>query len=137
MSWDRSLVRISTYEVEVLQKRLAEIADRRAHAEIALTVLIAEGEAEATNARSSAEAGWYHIGFMEGLRVRKAEAQAEIDRLILEEAGAREALNEAFGEQKKYEQVSETLQRAKARERARVEAAQMDEIGLRRAAAGR
>ncbi|MFN3524333.1 MAG: flagellar FliJ family protein [Phenylobacterium sp.] len=137
MSWDKSLVRLSTYEVEVLQKRLAEIADRRARAELALTVLIAEGEAEAANARTSAEAGWYHIGFMEGLRARKAEAQAQIDRLKLEEAGAREALTEAFEEQKKYEQVSETLQRAKAKERARIETAQLDEIGLRRAAAGR
>lgn len=137
MSWDRSLVRISTYEVEVLQRRLAEIADRRTRAELALTALIAEGEAEALNARGSADAGWYHIGFMDGLRVRKAAAQVEIDRIKLEEAGAREALTEAFEEQKKYEQVSDNLQRAKAKERARVESAQMDEIGLRRAAAGR
>ncbi|WP_374575847.1 flagellar export protein FliJ [Phenylobacterium sp.] len=137
MSWDQSLVRISTYEVEVLQKRLAEIADRRGRAELALTALIAEGEAEAVTARASAEAGWYHLGFLEGLRERKAAAQAEIDRLALEEAGAREALTEAFEEQKKYEQVSDNLQRAKAKARERVEAAQMDEIGLRRAAAGR
>jgi flagellar FliJ protein len=133
MSWDKSLVRLSTYEVEVLQKRLAEIAGRRAQAELALTVLIAEGEAEALNARNNAEAGWYHIGFMDGLRKRKAIAQAEIDRIALEEAGAREALTEAFEEQKKYEQVSDGLQRAKAAERARIEAAAMDEIGLRRA----
>lgn len=137
MSWDRSLVRLSTYEVEVLQKRLAEIADRRVQAELALAVLCAEGEAEAQNAHGNAEAGWYHIGFMEGLRMRKAAAQAEIERIKLEEAGAREALTEAFEEQKKYEQVSDNLQRAKAKERARIESAQMDEIGLRRAAAAR
>jgi len=130
-------VRLSTYEVEVLQKRLAEIADRRARAEMALTDLVAEGESEARNAHGDAEAGWYHIGFMDGLRVRKAAAQAEIDRIKLEEAGAREALTEAFEEQKKYEQVSDNLQRAKAKERARVESAQMDEIGLRRAAGDR
>lgn len=134
MSWAQSLVKLSTYEVEVLQKRMAEIAARRRDAEMRLMMLDAEGEAEADNARGDAAAGWYHIGFMEGLRARKAALQAQIDEMAIEEQGARDALNGAFEEQKKYEQVAEEIRLARLRETARREAAVMDEMGLRRAA---
>lgn len=134
MSWAQSLVKLSTYEVEVLQKRMAEIAQRRRDAEMRLMMLDAEGEAEAENARSNAESGWYHIGFVEGLRQRKAVIQAELEQMALEEQGARDALNGAFEEQKKYEQVAEDIRLARLRESARREAAVMDEMGLRRAA---
>jgi flagellar FliJ protein len=137
MSWDQSLIRLSTYEVEVLQKRLAEIAERRARAEIALAVLTAEGEAEMVNARHNVEVGWYHAGFAQGLRLRKAAAQAEIDRIAQEEAGAREALTEAFEEQKKYEQVSHSIKLARDKESARRENAVLDEMGMRRRAPAR
>ena len=40
--WAQSLIRISNYEVETLQKRLAEISTRRATAEMRLAVLDAE-----------------------------------------------------------------------------------------------
>ena len=72
MSWAKSLVKLSTYEVEVLQKRMAEINQRRADVEMRLLMLEAEGEAEAQNARANADAGWYHIGFLDGLRARRA-----------------------------------------------------------------
>ena len=136
MSWAQSLIKLSTYEVEVLQKRLAEIADRRMQAEMKLVLLAAEGEAEAEKGRQDAEHGWYQLGFLEGLRTRKALAQAEIDRIAIEEEGARDALALAFEEQKKYEQVAEGIRLADNKERARLETAAMDELGLRRAAAG-
>ncbi|MDP3749583.1 MAG: flagellar export protein FliJ [Phenylobacterium sp.] len=136
MSWAKSLIKLSTYEVEVLQKRLAEIADRRLQAEMKLVLLEAEGEAEAEKGRQDAEHGWYQLGFLEGLRTRKALAQAEIDRIAVEEEGARDALALAFEEQKKYEQVAERMRLADLKERARLETAAMDELGLRRAAAG-
>lgn len=136
MSWAKSLIKLSTYEVEVLQKRLAEIADRRLQAEMKLVLLEAEGEAEAEKGRQDAEHGWYQLGFLEGLRTRKGLAQAEIDRIAVEEEGARDALALAFEEQKKYEQVAERMRLADLKERARLETAAMDELGLRRAAAG-
>lgn len=137
MTWARSLIKLSTYEVEMLQKRLAEIAERRAAAEMKLALLEAEGEAEAARARDDADAGWYQIGFWEGLRTRKAAARAAIDTIAIEEQGARDALAFAFEEQKKYEQVAETMRLAQVKEAARREAAALDELGLRRAAAGR
>ncbi|MDP3855342.1 flagellar export protein FliJ [Phenylobacterium sp.] len=137
MSWAKSLIKLSTYEVEVLQKRLAEIADRRLQAEMKLVLLTAEGEAEAEKGRQDAEHGWYQLGFLEGLRTRKALAQAEIDRIAIEEEGARDALAMAFEEQKKYEQVAEGMRLADLKEHARRETAALDELGLRRAANGR
>jgi len=133
MSWAKSLIRLSTYEVETLQKRLAEISDRLTQAEMKLVFLDAEGEAEAENARQDLENGWFQPGFLEGLRVRKALAQAEIDRVALEQMGAREALAVAFEEQKKYEQVAEAARLVQVKEAARRETAAMDEMGLRRA----
>lgn len=137
MSWAQSLIKLSTYEVEVLQKRLAEIAERRMGAEMKLALLEAEGEAEAMRAREDAEAGWYQVGFWEGLRTRKAMVQVDIDRIALEEAGARDALALAFEEQKKYEQVAENIRVAQRKEAARLETAALDELGLRRAAGAR
>ena len=136
MSWAQSLIKLSTYEVEVLQKRLAEIAERRMGAEMKLALLEAEGEAEAMRAREDAEAGWYQVGFWEGLRARKAVMQSQIDTIALEEAGARDALALAFEEQKKYEQVAEGIRLAQVKEAARLETAALDELGLRRAAGG-
>ena len=43
-AWAQSLIRISNYEVETLQKRLAEITARRATAEMRVAVLEAEEE---------------------------------------------------------------------------------------------
>ena len=40
MSAAASLIRISNYQVEVLQKRLAEIVERRSSAEVALAILV-------------------------------------------------------------------------------------------------
>lgn len=133
----KSLIRISNHEVENLQKRLAEIVDRRTNFEIKLTILEAEGEAELLRARNDAEAGWYLVGFREGLKQRKAAVRAQIDAVMLEEAGARDALAEAFEALKKYEHVAETAKVAARKEEGRRETAALDELGLRRAAAGR
>ena len=134
MSWAQSLIKLSSYEAEVLQKRLAEIVDRRVAAELTLAMLEAEGEAEARFSAQDAAAGIYRAGFLEGLRLRKARAQAEINVILLEEAGARDALSEAFEAQKKYEHIAESLAVQARKETGRRETAALDELGLRRVA---
>ncbi len=134
MSWADSLIKLSGYEVETLQKRLSEVVERRMQAEMKLVLLEAQGESEAAHALRDAEAGMYQIGFLEGLRIRKALAQLEIDRISLEEVGARDALALAFEDEKKYEQVAENMRLARIKEAARRDTAALDEIGLRRAA---
>jgi flagellar FliJ protein len=131
------LIKLSAYEVEVVQKRMAEVSGRRAAAEMRRLMLEAEGEAEAVQARDDPESGWSHAAYVKGLRHRKAEAEAEIARLLAEEQGVRDALAEAFETQKKYEHVAETARTLQRKEAGRRETAELDELGLRRASGGR
>ncbi len=130
-----SLIRLSTFQVEELQKRLSVIVDNRTQCELKMAVLEAEAEMELANARADAEAGWYIVGFREGLKLRRKAIQDRIDSLAAEEEGARDALGEAFEGLKKYEQVAENAAQAARRETAKRETAALDELGLRRVAA--
>lgn len=132
MKWAQSLIRISNHEVETLQKRLGEIVGRRTDAELRRTMMQAEVEAERLEAARNADAGWYHIGFMQGWRWRRDQLEAEIALIMQEEAGARDALSYAFEELKKFEQVAETARVAALKEEARKETAEMDELGARK-----
>jgi flagellar FliJ protein len=132
MKWAQSLIRISNFEVEELQKRLAEIVERRSAIEIRLAVLEAEAEAELQQARTHAEAGWYMAGFREGVKVRRQNLNAELAVIGAEEEGARDALTEAFEALKKYEHVAENAKMAARKEDAKRETAALDELGLRR-----
>lgn len=134
MSWSDSLIKLATYEVEVLQKRLSEIVDRRTAAELKLVMLEAEGEAEMARPSEDPMAGLYRAGFLQALRARKAATAADIAAIRQEEQGARDALAEAFEAQKKYEHVAEQARLVEAKTRARRETAMLDEMGLRKAA---
>ena len=136
MSWENSLVKISNYQVEVLRKRLSAIAERRMEAELRLALLHAELDAERAQAEEDAHAGWYRIGYAEGWRMRRESVEREIAAIEAEEAGARDALGGAFEELKRYEQVAESALAAQRLAAGRRDRAAMDELGLRRAAAG-
>jgi flagellar FliJ protein len=133
VSWSDSLIKLATFEVEGHQQRLGEIMQRLANAEMRLAVLHAEGEAEAKRAREDASTGWYIIGYAEGLRARKAAVQADIDAIRAEERGVRDALTQAFEEQKKYEHVAEGIRLAAVKETNRRENAELDDVGARAA----
>lgn len=134
MSWKESLIRISHYEVDTLQKRLAEVVERRYRAEMRLVVLEAEAELEIVRANEDVQAGWYRAGFLQSVRLRRAAAQGEIDAMSAEEAGARDALSEAFEALKKFEHVAETARLAAVKEEARRDTMALDELGLRQRA---
>jgi flagellar FliJ protein len=137
MRWADQLIKLSNFELELLQTRLADVVERRTMAEMKLAVLMAEGEAELALARRDPEAAWRLPAFREGLRIRKAAAQRAIDLVTTEETGVRDALTQAFETLKKYEHVAETSRVAAVRETARRENAILDEMGLRRAAGHR
>jgi len=134
MSWRQSLIRISNYEVEMLQRRLSEVVDRRAQAELRLIILAAESEAEIARADQDAQAGWYRAGFLQAMRGRRAALESEIVTLKSEEAGARDALAEAYEALKRFEHVAETARLAAVKEEARRETVALDEMGLRQRA---
>ena len=127
-----SLIKLADLEVETLQKRLRDIADRRAALELVLESLTLEGRQESAHATLDAAAGWYLVGFREGLKARRLKAEGELKGCAMEEAGARDALARAFEEQKKYESLAETARVAAARKVAKLETAALDELALRR-----
>ena len=131
-AWAQSLIRISNYEVETLQKRLAEIAERRAGAQVRIAVLDAEAEVERENARHDPSSGMMLQAYLAGWKQRRADAEAEVAAVAAEEEGARDALTGAFEELKKFEHVAETTRLNKLTAAAKREAAAYDEMGLRR-----
>jgi len=131
-AWAHSLIRISNYEVETLQKRLAEISARRASAEMRIAVLDAEVEVERERARADAEAGMMLQAYTLGWKARKAVAEGDLVTLDAEEAGARDALTDAFSELKKFEHVAETTRLNAIIAAGKRETAAFDEMGLRR-----
>jgi flagellar FliJ protein len=133
MKWANSLIRIANHEVETLQKRLAEIVERRTVMEMRMASLYAEAETEQARVRIDVEAGWYHIGFQQGWRIRRDQLKAQIETALAEESGARDALSRAFEELKKFEHVAEVARIAEVKEQGRRETAALDEMGLRKA----
>jgi flagellar FliJ protein len=133
MSWSDSLIKLAAYEVEVRQKRLADVADRRAEAEVRLAALEAEGLAELSRADEDPLSGLYRAAFMDALRERKAKASARLATLAIEEQGARDSLAEAFEAQKRYEHVAEQARLVEVRAERRRETQALDELGRRKA----
>lgn len=133
-AWAQSLIRISNYEVETLQKRLAEITARRASAEMRVAVLEAEAEVEQERARQDADAAMLLQAYLNGWKLRKAAAASDVAELDAEEAGARDALTGAFEELKKFEHVAETTRLNALIAASKRETAAFDEMGLRRRA---
>jgi flagellar FliJ protein len=134
--WAQSLIRISGYEVETLQKRLAEISTRRASAEMRLAVLDAEVEIERERARDDAASAMLLPAYLEGWKIRRASATAELELVAREEEGARDALTRAFEEQKKFEHVAEMSRLAQLAAAAKREGAMLDDLALRQASRG-
>ena len=133
-AWAHSLIRISNYEVETLQKRLAEISSRKVSAEMRLAVLDAEVEVERERARADTEAGLLLQAYMAGWKARKGAAESDLVVLDAEEEGARDALTGAFEELKKFEHVAETTRLNSIIAAGKRETAAFDELGLRRRA---
>lgn len=134
-AWAHSLIRISNYEVETLQKRLAEIAARKAQGEMRLAVLDAEAEAEHDRARRDTDAGLMLGAYLNGWKSRKGTAEADLTVLDAEEEGARDALTSAFEELKKFEHVAEQTRLNAIIAANKRETAAFDEMGLRRRSA--
>ena len=131
-AWAQSLIRLTNYEVETLQKRMAEIAARRADAEMKLVMLDAEAEGEKAQASADPQHASLLRAYLNGWKLRRAEAEGMVAALQREEEGARDALTAAFEELKKFEHVAEVAKinaRIAANKR---ESATFDEMGLRR-----
>ncbi|RZI98548.1 MAG: flagellar export protein FliJ [Brevundimonas sp.] len=133
-AWAQSLIRISNYEVETLQKRLAEITARKSDAEMRAAMLEAEAEGERDRARQDAVAGMMLGAYLDGWKLKKSAVEAHIADIGAEEEGARDALTGAFEELKKFEHVAETTRLNAIIAAGKRETAAFDGMGLRRRA---
>ena len=129
--WAKSLIRLSTYEVETLQKRLAEVVTRRTHIEMKIATLDAQYELECVNAASDPTMGHNLTAYKAGHRLRREGHQSELDLIVQEEEGVRDQLSYAFEDLKKFEHVAEMSQLRRVAAEKKVENAAMDEVALR------
>jgi flagellar FliJ protein len=131
-SWSKSLIKLASYEVETLQKRLGEIVGRRMACRARIENLMIQAQVETIAARGDTVATMNLPAFLNGVEVRKAQIEAEIEAILVEEEGARDALTQAFETQKKYEQVAENMRLEDVKLEGQRETAALDELGLRR-----
>ena len=129
--WAKSLIRLSTFEVETLQKRLAEVVTRRTHVEMKIATLDAEYELECARASHDASLSHSLTAYKRGFKHRRDLLAADLDLIVHEEDGVRDQLSQAFEDLKKFEHVAELSNLKRIANDKRSEAAEMDEQALR------
>ncbi len=129
--WAKSLIRLSTFEVETLQKRLAEVVTRRTHSEMRLATLDAEYELECVRASQDVTLAHSLTAYKRGFKHRRDTVSAELDLIVHEEDGVRDELGRAFEDLKKFEHVAEITHLKKVANDKRLEDAALDEAALR------
>ena len=129
--WIKPLVRISTYEVETIQKRLSEVVTLRALAEMKIATLDAEYELEIVRFRDDPSLGVHMSGYRVGWSMRREEAISQLAQVSMEEEGIRDQLQTAFEALQKFEHVAETTQLRKLARQRHIENAEFDETALR------
>lgn len=134
--WAQSLIRISTYQVETLQKQLADVVSRRHQSEMRIATLDAEYELEAARAANDTQMAAHMPAYRSGFKVRREEAVTSLTQTEHEEMGVRDELTRAFEELKKFEHVAEATKLRLSLARTRAENAAMDETALRMKRAG-
>jgi len=129
--WAKSLIRLSTFEVETLQKRLAEVVTRRTHAEMKIATLDAEYELECVRASEDPMLAHSLTAYKRGFKHRRDTAAADLDLIAREEDGVRDSLGMAFEDLKKFEHVAEITHLKRVANDKRIENAMLDEVSLR------
>jgi len=136
VKWVKSLVRISTYEVETLQKRLAEIAARRTQAEMRISTLDVEFALETARSSDDPMMAAQMPAYRQGWALRREQAVSDCALIAHEEAGIRDELATAFEELKKFEHVAEVTRLRRMAAELKRENAALDEAALRLKRAG-
>ena len=127
----KSLVRLSEWNVDEKRRELAEVLDEMAAAELARDNLEEEVLREQASAQESPhEAGLYYGNYADNVINRRENIRQEIILIETRVAEAREALNEAYREQKKYETVAKNRLEREAKELALKEQQILDDLGL-------
>jgi flagellar FliJ protein len=133
--WAKSLIRLSTFEVETLQKRLAEVVTRRTHVEMKIATVDAEYELECVKASGDPHLSRHLPAYMHGHKLRRDTLACELDLIVREEDGVRDSLSKSFEDLKKFEHVAEVTKLNRIAAEKRAEDAMLDEVALRKKSA--
>ena len=127
----KSLVRLSEWNVDERRRELAVILDQLDAAERARIDLENELKREQLLAlESPQEAGLYYGSYADGVIARREKISMSIIEINERVLGARDALNDAYRELKKYETVEKNRLIREAEELSKKEQTVLDELGL-------
>ncbi len=126
-----TLIRFNEWSVDQRRRDLGEVLGALADLESSLHRLGEEliREQRAVQA-SPEEAGFFYGNYANAVINRRNHINTGIANMEQQVAAAREKLDEAYRELKKYEVAQETRDLRQAREEARQEQIELDEIGL-------
>jgi flagellar protein FliJ len=129
--WIKPLIRLSTYEVETLQKRLSEVVTLRTHMEMKIATLDAQLELEGLKAASDYSLAQLLNAYKQGHALRRDQALQELEVISAQEDGIRDALAYAFEDLKKFEHLAQKTKIKRLAALAKQENAALDEVALR------
>jgi flagellar export protein FliJ len=126
-----SLIRLNKWKVDenrrILGQKLAEVAI----IEDAITALKKELTKEQNTALNKPQEAGFHYGlYADGVIIRRAEFQAELEQKESQVLIAQDILNKSYQELKKFEVLYKERQKRKQKERDKKEQNMMDELGL-------
>ncbi len=130
-----SLIKLARFQVEELQRQMADVdaARQRLHAQV--EKLDADVERERKLAETNPDAAATFGAYSQAMKTRKQNIHVSLSDIDVQAESLREELREAFEQLKKYELLEERRQAAQqARERAS-EQAELDEIAQRKKSA--
>lgn len=127
----KSLIRLNEWTVDERRRELAVVLNELETAEKSLSDLEIEVKKEQQSAESSPqEAGLLYGNYADGVILRREHLHQEIRDADAKVIEAREALNEAYRELKKYETAEKNRLLKEEKERDRKEQILLDELGL-------
>lgn len=126
-----TLIRLNEWTVDERRRELGEVLRALAALEDGLERLRQEVIKEQNAVMASPEeAGFFYGNYAQAVIGRRQTLNEGIQRMEAQIAAARERLNEAYRELKKFEVAQKTRDDREARELARREQGILDEIGL-------
>ena len=126
----KSLIRLHKFRLDERRRGLQELETLRLRLDAALVRLEAEVRAEKRTVETAPEMAFAFADYAASARDRRDKLVDSIDETKQQIEQAREAVNEAFQELKKYEITQANRERMAARRAARLEQAELDEVGL-------
>ncbi len=126
----KSLIRLHKFRLDERRRGLQELETLRQRLDAALARLEAEVRAEKRTVETAPEMAFAFADYAASARERRLKLIDSIDETERQIEQARDAVNEAFRELKKYQITQANRERLAAQRAARLEQANLDEIGL-------